>query len=137
MCIQCGGVVRDEGHPHVSPRDGRLPGRLQRRLDGQPDAFVLTARLRPGESMFGFFFQAEDGIRDLTVTGVQTCALPISFVGLRQAGKHDEILFYFGAAGLILFYEALEHGYEAAHRDELTGLPGRRTLKELDRKSVV
>src|SRR2546430_9335503 len=26
-----------------------------------------------------FFFQAEDGIRDLTVTGVQTCALPIYF----------------------------------------------------------
>src|SRR5438270_8749847 len=32
---------------------------------------------------FFFFFQAEDGIRDLTVTGVQTCALPISWrVGL-------------------------------------------------------
>src|SRR6516165_1493693 len=28
---------------------------------------------------FFFFFQAEDGIRDLTVTGVQTCALPIYF----------------------------------------------------------
>src|SRR5207245_6023236 len=28
-------------------------------------------------SMFFFFFQAEDGIRDATVTGVQTCALPI------------------------------------------------------------
>src|SRR2546430_10747154 len=28
-----------------------------------------------------FFFQAEDGIRDLTVTGVQTCALPISLAG--------------------------------------------------------
>src|SRR2546430_8893501 len=28
-----------------------------------------------------FFFQAEDGIRDLTVTGVQTCALPISAAG--------------------------------------------------------
>src|SRR6266567_2558063 len=27
---------------------------------------------------FFFFFQAEDGIRDLTVTGVQTCALPLS-----------------------------------------------------------
>src|SRR5246500_5871333 len=27
---------------------------------------------------FYFFFKAEDGIRDLTVTGVQTCALPIS-----------------------------------------------------------
>src|SRR5262249_58870396 len=28
--------------------------------------------------MFFFFFQAEDGIRDWSVTGVQTCALPIS-----------------------------------------------------------
>ena len=27
---------------------------------------------------FFFFFQAEDGIRDHCVTGVQTCALPIS-----------------------------------------------------------
>src|SRR5688500_20219456 len=31
--------------------------------------------------MFFFFFQAEDGIRDYKVTGVQTCALPI-FAGL-------------------------------------------------------
>src|SRR2546430_12393800 len=30
---------------------------------------------------FFFFFQAEDGIRDLTVTGVQTCALPIYSCG--------------------------------------------------------
>src|SRR5256885_6497652 len=28
--------------------------------------------------LFFFFFQAEDGIRDYKVTGVQTCALPIS-----------------------------------------------------------
>src|SRR5262249_59990317 len=28
-----------------------------------------------------FFFQAEDGIRDWSVTGVQTCALPISTAG--------------------------------------------------------
>src|SRR2546430_14914679 len=33
-----------------------------------------------------FFFQAEDGIRDLTVTGVQTCALPISRCGVRRGG---------------------------------------------------
>src|SRR5688572_32935494 len=35
-----------------------------------------------------FFFQAEDGIRDLTVTGVQTCALPIYCRGVagRWAG---------------------------------------------------
>src|SRR2546430_12898123 len=35
--------------------------------------------------LFFFFFQAEDGIRDLTVTGVQTCALPI----LRSEGNTD------------------------------------------------
>src|SRR2546430_14712959 len=33
--------------------------------------------LRREAGRFFFFFQAEDGIRDLTVTGVQTCALPI------------------------------------------------------------
>src|SRR2546430_9938650 len=32
-----------------------------------------------------FFFQAEDGIRDLTVTGVQTCALPILLPGMGVA----------------------------------------------------
>src|SRR5206468_7407417 len=31
-----------------------------------------------------FFFQAEDGIRDLIVTGVQTCALPIFFDALQR-----------------------------------------------------
>src|SRR5690606_40967310 len=31
-----------------------------------------------------FFFQAEDGIRDFHVTGVQTCALPISSLGEAQ-----------------------------------------------------
>ena len=33
--------------------------------------------------IFFFFFQAEDGIRDWSVTGVQTCALPIWGVGDR------------------------------------------------------
>src|SRR6266576_4062509 len=42
-------------------------------------------------SIFFFFFQAEDGIRDLYVTGVQTCALPIlaavqDALGLAEAG---------------------------------------------------
>src|SRR2546422_7927596 len=32
---------------------------------------------RDGHLCFFFFFQAEDGIRDVAVTGVQTCALPI------------------------------------------------------------
>ena len=58
-------------------------------------------------------------------------ALLAAFMGLRRTGKDDEPLFYFGAAGLILVYTALEHGYEIAHRDELTGLPGRRTLRQV------
>src|SRR2546430_13433681 len=37
-------------------------------------------------AVFFFFFQAEDGIRDLTVTGVQTCALPI-FVAAVNPGS--------------------------------------------------
>src|SRR5205807_3930373 len=40
------------------------------RLTAVPGPFVL------------FFFQAEDGIRDYKVTGVQTCALPISSASL-------------------------------------------------------
>src|SRR2546421_4717565 len=36
--------------------------------------FGLAGRVRSAQF---FFFQAEDGIRDLIVTGVQTCALPI------------------------------------------------------------
>src|SRR5690606_40635354 len=41
---------------------------------------------------FAFFCQAEDGIRYFHVTGVQTCALPISFV--RQQGS-DQIAIQF------------------------------------------
>src|SRR5690606_40402821 len=49
-----------------------------------------------------FFFQAEDGIRDFHVTGVQTCALPISGAdppdvtehtgGLKTTRRHDRAL---------------------------------------------
>ena len=34
-----------------------------------------------------FFFQAEDGIRDTSVTGVQTCALPIYYTLLKLEDK--------------------------------------------------
>src|SRR2546429_6980694 len=43
---------------------------------GADDRFLCVLQLE-ARSLF-FFFQAEDGIRDVAVTGVQTCALPIS-----------------------------------------------------------
>ena len=46
-------------------RTGVLAGRTQ------------SMRVTKGGRNLVFFFQAEDGIRDRNVTGVQTCALPI------------------------------------------------------------
>src|SRR5205807_1788301 len=51
--------------------------------------------------LFYFFFQAEDGIRDYKVTGVQTCALPISadITGteiLQETGEGRKMLFVRG-----------------------------------------
>src|SRR5882762_9569985 len=43
-------------------------------------------------ALFVFFFQAEDGIRDSSVTGVQTCALPISLEGFGRTSKSHEYL---------------------------------------------
>src|SRR2546430_11372989 len=45
---------------------------VHREMDHMIASFLAGMLVRDG-----FFFQAEDGIRDLTVTGVQTCALPI------------------------------------------------------------
>src|SRR2546430_2509433 len=54
--------------------------RMRERLVGLRDTLTrFSAREQELRLLAGlnFFFQAEDGIRDLTVTGVQTCALPI------------------------------------------------------------
>src|SRR5260370_18440016 len=48
--------------------------------------YYAMERSRGGISVF--FFQAEDGIRDSSVTGVQTCALPIS-ARTRTRAKRD------------------------------------------------
>src|SRR5256885_3173768 len=46
-----------------------------------------------------FFFQAEDGIRDYKVTGVQTCALPISRSGEQRSTRRAQT---FGQRELIV-----------------------------------
>src|SRR5258707_7108923 len=52
--------------------------------------------------MLYFFFQAEDGIRDIGVTGVQTCALPILACHVcRPAGVHRRALLYLAAHVLV------------------------------------
>src|SRR5256885_2429670 len=42
------------------------------------DAVKASSAQQQGQVLLFFFFQAEDGIRDYKVTGVKTCALPIS-----------------------------------------------------------
>src|SRR5207253_3449391 len=57
---------------------------------------------------FFFFFQAEDGIRDGHVTGVQTCALPIStssLARLRWSGR--DVFYRSGTADPFVLYQVL------------------------------
>src|SRR6266702_5812116 len=61
---------------------------------------------------FLFFFQAEDGIRDGHVTGVQTCALPISYTcssttitgASPQAPRHATVSTVNIMSGVVLFF---------------------------------
>src|SRR2546430_4312000 len=84
-----------------------------------------------------FFFQAEDGIRDLTVTGVQTCALPIS-LGRTLCGD------LLPAGGVDLGSACLAHArFVQPLRQPAGGLAARplvpylRRTRRRDRKSVV
>src|SRR2546430_6913086 len=57
-------------------------------------SFTSAVKSRPKKMYYMcclFFFQAEDGIRDLTVTGVQTCALPISEARAGPRGRRASL----------------------------------------------
>src|SRR2546421_1092264 len=68
------------------------------------DVATVISALVPRQGAF-FFFQAEDGIRDLIVTGVQTCALPIS--------SHDQISY------AVFCLRSEEHTSELQSRSDL------------------
>src|SRR5688572_33437966 len=61
-----------------------------------------------------FFFQAEDGIRDLTVTGVQTCALPIFLPERGGPGHHPPRRAPEGAGSALQLGGAAGRGSSAA-----------------------
>src|SRR2546422_6371320 len=65
-----------------------------------------------------FFFQAEDGIRDVAVTGVQTCALPIS---LWDPGKSS-----FQVLQVVAYKVASSH-VEKAHVNPLSKIAQKRS----------
>src|SRR5688500_20264919 len=56
-----------------------------------------------------FFFQAEDGIRDYKVTGVQTCALPISAAGAFSA-PHGGTPMYLDSTNLQILHRLARNG---------------------------
>src|SRR2546429_948026 len=92
-----------------------------------PTAGWSTISVHFVRSVCFFFFQAEDGIRDVAVTGVQTCALPIC--PLLGCGKARHLLeLGIGIGGLA---RSCRHGTPAVLlRNQLHILPGGGPLHE-------
>src|SRR5256885_3780744 len=68
--------------PDIEPRTGK-----ERRFRTSCECSDIIYDTTPQSTLYCFFFfQAEDGIRDYKVTGVQTCALPISHARLSLRG---------------------------------------------------
>jgi diguanylate cyclase (GGDEF)-like protein len=59
------------------------------------------------------------------------CALAAVFLGVHASARAETLYVYAGTAGLVLVFAVLEHGYDIAYRDELTGLLGRRAFTSM------
>src|SRR3989440_6028979 len=89
-------------------------------------------------SLLFFFFQAEDGIRDLIVTGVQTCALPISLKAKgdpKLLAEHSievaRLLYQAGALdGAERYYEKIPTGVSSYYASREERSEERRVGKE-------
>src|SRR5260370_32406229 len=97
--------------------------------------WVRFRRKSVSSMLLFFFFQAEDGIRDSSVTGVQTCALPILLSGRAAVGVFSGTLATFtdddpdgGSAGEYTL--SIDWGDDSTTSGTVTGGGG-------DRKSVV
>src|SRR5437762_4435108 len=82
-----------------------------------------------------FFFQAEDGIRDTSVTGVQTCALPIS-VSLRAFASFlrqypNATLTIAGEGPLLEDLQRLSRELKIDNRVSFTGFISQEELRDL------
>src|SRR5690349_9051416 len=80
-CFSKPSAIRNAGAPMIvivvpneAAKDNGI-NNLEAGMSLSRESFSKGGSIRP--VMVTFFFQAEDGIRDLYVTGVQTCALPI------------------------------------------------------------
>src|SRR5947207_15054585 len=92
----------------------------------------MTAAKLKTTSVFLFFFQAEDGIRDHCVTGVQTCALPISgpAFGLFFGGI---LMGRFGWRSFFLVLGLLSLRSEERREGKSVDLGGLRTIEKSSR----
>src|SRR5256886_8950694 len=97
---------------------------------------ILSSSPMPKLPCSSFFFQAEDGIRVLTVTGVQTCALPIFLTAVRETADDDR--------ALIGAIDRLSRKLRERIGESLTTIRANQPLEkvttgslEADRKSVV
>src|SRR2546430_9822115 len=84
-----------------------------------------------------FFFQAEDGIRDLTVTGVQTCALPILRENVLSALIYPTILVFVAVASILVLLVFVVPTFQQTFAQAGKALPLPTQIVILDRKSVV
>src|SRR2546430_1230894 len=87
--------------------------------------FVIVRRGAYGVTLLScFFFQAEDGIRDLTVTGVKTCALPIYADRRERAESDQEFEIFVGegvGGGEVVHVQDAEHLLIRAHERRAHG----------------
>src|SRR5205823_11396460 len=88
---------------------------------------------------FFFFFQAEDGIRDKLVTGVQTCALPIYAVRLLVDITPADLIARLGEGKVYIREQAqraVKHFFSPGNLTALRELALRRTAERSEERRV-